>query len=129
MENILLFGKKFKVKISIKVVCFAATHRHNSLIRFFTLINTFFSSNNAIFNTITHTHFFTPLMTPPPLPPYPIKIGIQGNNLHISLWQLKTQILKKKFFRNLKILKLGVPKTMMPKSQAKIRPSFSQYPF
>ena len=122
MENILLFGKKFKVKISVKVVCFAATHRHNSLIRFFTLINTFFTSNNAIFNTITHT----PLMIPPPSP---IKIGIQGNNLHISLWQLKTQIKKKKFFRNLKILKLGVPKTMMPKSQAKIKPSFSQYPF
>ena len=64
MENILLFGKKFKVKISVKVVCFAATHRHNSLIRFFTLINTFFTSNNAIFNTITHT----PLRFPPPLP-------------------------------------------------------------
>ena len=61
MENILLFGKKFKVKISIKVLCFAAIHRHNSLIRFFTLINTFFTSNNAIFNTITNTHFFTPL--------------------------------------------------------------------
>ena len=32
--------------------------------------------------------------------------------------------LKKIFFRNLKVLKLCVPKKMAPKSQAKIKPSF-----
>ena len=42
----------------LSVVCFAATQRHNTLIRFFTLINTFFTSNNAIFNSITQTHIF-----------------------------------------------------------------------
>ena len=31
--------------------------------------------------------------------------------------------LKKKFFRNLKVLKVCVPKKMAPKSQAKIKPS------
>ena len=33
------------------------------------------------------------------------------------------------FFRNLKISKCGMPKKMMPKSQAKIKPQFLQYPF
>ena len=32
--------------------------RDNLLIPFFTLINTFFTSNNAIFNNITQTHVF-----------------------------------------------------------------------
>ena len=80
MENTLLLEKKFKVKISIKVVYFATTHLHNSLIRFFTIINTFFTSNNAVFNTITQIHFFTPLINLPPK-----KIVIQGNHLRISL--------------------------------------------
>ena len=33
--------------------------------------------------------------------------------------------LKKNFFRNLKILKLGMPKKMTPKSQAKIKLQFT----
>ena len=96
MENILLFGKKFKVKISVKVVCFAATHRHNSLIRFFTLINTFFTSNNAIFNTITHT----PLMIPPPPPPPP---PVYKETTYTFLYgNLKPKLKKKSFFEILK---------------------------
>ena len=37
--------------------------------------------------------------------------------------------LKRKKNRNLKILKFRTHKSMTPKSQAKIKPSFSQYPF
>ena len=37
--------------------------------------------------------------------------------------------LKKIFFGNLKILTPGMPKKMVPKSQAKIKPPFPQYPF
>ena len=37
--------------------------------------------------------------------------------------------LKKIFFRNPKILKIGMPKKLTPKSQAKIKPQFSQYSF
>ena len=37
--------------------------------------------------------------------------------------------LRKRFFRNLKILKFSTPKELMPKSQAKIKPSFPQHPF
>ena len=33
------------------------------------------------------------------------------------------------FFRNLKISNFGMSKKMMSQSQAKIKPSFSQYPF
>ena len=33
------------------------------------------------------------------------------------------------FFRNLKILKFGMPKKIMPKSQAKNKIPFPQYPF
>ena len=54
----------------------------------------------------------------------PLKIGIQANNLHLKIW-----ILRKKLFRNLKILKLGMPKKMTPKSQAKNKTPFPQYPF
>ena len=46
----------------------------------FTKKNTLLTSNNAIFNTITHTPFFTHFNKKKPL-----KIGIQGNNLHIFL--------------------------------------------
>ena len=59
----------------------------------------------------------------------PLKIGIQGNNLHIFLWNLKIQIKKKVFFQNLKILKFGMPKKITLKPQAKIKPQFPQYPF
>ena len=37
--------------------------------------------------------------------------------------------LKKKIFLNVKILKFGMPKKMTPKSQAKLKPLFPQYPF
>ena len=50
-------------------------------------------------------------------------IGIQGTNPHIFLRNLKIWILKI-FFS-----KLGVPKKMMPKSQAKNKSQFPQYPF
>ena len=35
----------------------------------------------------------------------------------------------KKIFRNLKILKISMPKKITPKSQVKIKPQFPQYPF
>ena len=55
-------------------------------------------------------------------------MGIQGNNLHIFLSNLKIWIKKKKN-GNLKILKLGMPKKITPKSQAKNKTPFPQYPF
>ena len=36
---------------------------------------------------------------------------------------------QKRIFRNLKILKFSMPKKMTPKSQAKIKSSFPNYPF
>ena len=36
---------------------------------------------------------------------------------------------QKSIFRNLKILKFSMPKKMTPKSQAKIKSSFPNYPF
>ena len=56
-------------------------------------------------------------------------MDIQGSNLHIFLSYLKIQIFEKNFFRNLKISKFGMPKKLMPKPQAKIKPQFLQYPF
>ena len=41
------------------VLCFAAVQRPNSLITSPTLINIFFTSNNAIFNATTQAHFLT----------------------------------------------------------------------
>ena len=58
----------------------------NLFILFSNQKNTFFTSTNAIFN-ITYTHFFTLLITKKPL-----KMGIQGNNLDIFLWNLKIRI-------------------------------------
>ena len=95
-------------------VCFAATQHPNSLIPFPTLINTVFTSNNAIFNSTTHTHFFHTFL---------IK-----KTCTFFYNTLKSK-LKKKILRNPKILKLGMPKRMTPKSQAKIKPPFQQYPF
>ena len=37
--------------------------------------------------------------------------------------------LRKNIFRNLKVLKITISKKMTPKSQAKIKPPFPQYPF
>ena len=72
-------------------VCFEAILDIYSLIPFFKPKNTFFTSTNAIFNIIAYTHSFCTFNTPPP------KIGIQGTNLYIFLWYLKSK-LKKKFF-------------------------------
>ena len=73
------------------------------------------------FLTPTHIHIFLPFLiksTP--------KIGIQANNQHIFPWHLKIWILRKKLFRNPKILKLGMPEKMTPKSQAKNKTPFPQ---
>ena len=42
---------------------------------------------------------------------------------------LRPKLKKKNNSRNLKILKIGIPKKITPKSQAKIKPSFPQNPF
>ena len=55
-------------------------------------------------------------------------MGIQGKNLHIFHETLKSEF-KKENFRNLKILKFGMPKKITPKSQAKNKTLFLQYPF
>ena len=52
----------------------------NSLIPFFTPKHTFLTSNNVVFNIITYTLFLHFLIKENPL-----KISIQGNNLHIFL--------------------------------------------
>ena len=102
-------------------VGFWTTWATNSLIPPFKPKKIFFTSNNMIFNLITHTHFFALFNLKKHL-----KIGLQENNQHIFLWNLKIWI-KKKIFKNLKILKIGMPKKMTPKSQAKIKPQFPQY--
>ena len=70
--------------------------------------------------------FFKLLHIPPFLIKKPPKIGIQGNNLHIFLWHLQDQ---KIFSKKPPTIHFEMPKKMMPKSQAKIKPPFSQYPF
>ena len=110
--------------IPCEAVCFCATQRDNSLIPFFKPKNIFLTSTNTIFNIITYTHSFRTFNQKRPL-----KMGIQENNLHIFLWYLKIWIFFKKYFRNLEILKFGVPKKITPKSQAKNKPPFLQYPF
>ena len=44
--------------MSASVVCFTATQHHNLLIPSPTLVNTFFTSNNAILTPTTQTHSF-----------------------------------------------------------------------
>ena len=85
----------------------------------FTTKHKFFTSKNAIFNINTHTHFFTLFNQKTP-----IKVGIQGENLHIFLWQLKIWILRKIFFRNLKISKVSMPKKWRLNLKQKIKPYF-----
>ena len=62
IENLLPLFLKSKLEIYalwiLIAVCFGATYRTNLLIPFFTSKHTFFTSNNVIFNTITHAHFF-----------------------------------------------------------------------
>ena len=60
-------------------------------------------STNAIFN-INHIYTFFLHLLIPPSPS--LKMVIQGNNLHIFLWNLKIWILKKTFFEILKSLNL-----------------------
>ena len=66
-------------------------------------------------------HFFKLLHIPLFLIKKPPKIGIQGNNLHIFYDTFKT---KKIFPKNHRSPNLGCLKEIMPKSQAKIKPSF-----
>ena len=42
---------------------------------------------------------------------------------------LRPKLKKKKKIGNLKVLRFSLLKKMMPKSQAKIKPSFPKYPF
>ena len=70
--------------------------------------------------------FFKLLHIPPFLIKKTPKIGIQGNNLHIFLWHLQDQ---KIFSKKPPTIHFEMPKKMTPKSQAKIKPPFSQYPF
>ena len=56
---------------------------------FFTPKNTFFTSTNVIFNIITYTHFLKLFHKKTPL-----KIGIEGNNLHIFYETLKFEFKK-----------------------------------
>ena len=107
-----------KDRYHVLVLCFAANQCPNLLIPFFTLINILFINNNAVLIT-SHKHIFFTLFNRKK----PLKIGIQGNNLHFSVTPLRPKFLKKIF------LKLSMPKKMTPKSQAKIKPSFPQYPF
>ena len=58
-----------------------------------------------------------------------LKKGIQGNNLHIFLWYL---LFKSFFFipqKPFKIAQKLYPWKTLTQSQAKPKPSFSQYPF
>ena len=66
--------------LDYKQYVFGLPRTLHSLIPIFTSKHTFFTSNNGIFNTNLHTNFFTLLLLRKPL-----KIGIQGNNLHIFL--------------------------------------------
>ena len=119
----------FFLWMSSRVVCFAATQHHNSLISSPKLVNTLVTSN---FLTPPQKHIFFTLFNnhPRTLPPPGLKIGIQGNNLNIFLWRLKTQIKKTVcFFWNLKILRFSMRKKLTPKSQAKTKPPFLQFLF
>ena len=61
-----------------------------------------------IFNTNTHSHFFT-LFNQKNL----LKIGIQGNNLHIFLWHLKIWIdIKLNFSEHIKSITRKISKTL-----------------
>ena len=94
----------------------------NSLVLFFTLINTLLIGNITLFKFITQTHFFTLFNQKNPK-----NRNTRKQPRHFSMTPLRRE-LKKIFFQNLKILKFGLPKKMMPKSQAKIKPSFPTIP-
>ena len=78
------------------------------------LINTFFTSNNAILTPTTHTHFFYTFNQ---------KKAIKNRYTRKQLTHFfkapSNPNQKKNFFQNLKILKLSMPKKMTLKSQAK----------
>ena len=97
--------------------------RNNSLIPFLTLINKLFTGNNAIFNPTTQIHFFTLLIEKKN------KKYVYKETTYTFFYDTLKLELKKIFFGNLKILTPGMPKKMVPKSQAKIKPPFPQYPF
>ena len=56
-------------------------------------------------------------------------MGIQGNNLCIFLWYLKSEFLKKNFFGISNPKKSVCLKKLTPRSQAKNKTLFPQYPF
>ena len=93
--------------------------RHNLLTSSSTLINALFTGNNAVFNTITKHNFFTLFDRKK----HPKNRYTQKQPMTPLRSKLKI------FFRNLKILKVNMPKKITPKSQVKIKPSFHQYPF
>ena len=82
--------------------------------------NTNLSQVTMWFLTSTHIHIFLHFL----IKKTPLKIGIQGNNLHIFLWHLNIWIWRKKLFRNLKILKLSMPKKWHLYFKQKIKPYF-----
>ena len=77
------------------------------------------------FLMLTHIHIFFTLFNQknPPKNRYtrkePTHFSVKPENLNF----------KKNFFRNLKILKFSMLKKMTPKSQAKNKTPFPQYPF
>ena len=78
------------------------------------------------FLTPTHINIFLHLL----IKKKPLEKGIQETTYTFSYEALKSEFKKIFFFfGNLKILKLGMLKNMTPKSQAKIKPQFSQYQF
>ena len=58
----------------------------------------------------------------------PLKMGIQGTKLYIFVWHLKSEFFKKEIFEILNPKK-SICLKMMPKSQAKNKTLFLQYPF
>ena len=103
-------------EISPLVVFFTVTQHPNLLIS--SLINTFFTNNIAIFNPTTQTHFFTIFNKKNS------KKKVYKETTYTFFYDTLKPKFKKNFLWNLKILKLGMPKKMTPKSQAKIKPSF-----
>ena len=77
--------------------------------------NIHFSQKKMRFLTPSHKHIVFTLF----IEKKPPKYGYTRKQPTHFLWDFKTQIKKKNFFRIPKILKLGTPKKMTPKSQAK----------
>ena len=98
-------------------VCFWAILDIYLLIPFFKPKKTFFTTTNAIFNIIIYTHPFCTFNQKKPL-----KMGIQGPNLYIFLWCLKSEFLKKIFFKILNLRKSVRLKKWLLNLKQKIKP-------